>query len=356
MWMMRYDNGALAVSFHKGMPRTRAKRAPVPVALQVIFALLLLVLASDAFTNAVEWIGALFGLTRSAVGAIVAAVGSSLPETMVAFIALVLLADPSSRAIGIGAVIGAPLMLSTVVFGLIGIGAVVLGKKHDTVEAPARPVVVGLALFSCTFALVIGASFAPTLAVRASAAALAIGAYAGYLIYHMRLRLLESDESPPRLRIAPRAVRPSLAVVLGQLAIATVLTAVAARWFVGTLASLSAVLAVSPLLVSILLSPIATELPEMLNSVIWMRRDLDDLALGNVIGAMMFQTSITGAIGLLATPWTLDATSYRAAAITLASVLIVIAWTALRGKIDARLLAVCGLFYVAFLVAEFAGR
>jgi cation:H+ antiporter len=338
------------------MPRTQAKRASVPIALQVIFALLLLVLASDAFTNAVEWIGALFGLTRSAVGAIVAAIGSSLPETMVAFIALVLLADPSSQAIGIGAVIGAPLMLSTVVFCLIGVGAIVLGKRHDTVEAPARPVIVGLALFSCTFALVIGASFAPTFAVRVGAAALALGAYAAYLIYHMRLRLLESDESPARLRISPRAQRPALGLVLLQLAIATVLTAVAARWFVASLASLSEVLAVSPLLISILLSPIATELPEVLNSVIWMRRDLDDLALGNVIGAMMFQTSIAGAIGLLATPWVLDGVSYRAAAATLAAVVFVIGWTLVRRRIEARPLALCGLIYVGYLAAQFANR
>jgi cation:H+ antiporter len=328
----------------------------VPVALQVVLALLLLVLASDAFTNAVEWIGALFGLTRSAVGAIVAAIGSSLPETMVAVIALVLLADPASQAIGIGAVIGAPLMLSTVVFCLIGVGAIVLGKKHDTVEAPARPAVVGLTLFSCTFALVIGASFAPTFAVRAVAAALAICAYAAYLIYHMRLRLLESDEAPPPLRIAPRAKRPALGFVLFQLAFATVLTALAARWFVGSLASLSATLAVSPLVISILLSPIATELPEVVNSVIWMRRDLDDLALGNVIGAMMFQTSIAGAIGLLATPWVLDATSYRAAAATLAAVLFVIVWTVLRRRVEARPLALCGLIYVGFLAAQFVAR
>jgi cation:H+ antiporter len=328
----------------------------VPIALQVILALLLLVLASDAFTNAVEWIGALFGLTRSAVGAIVAAIGSSLPETMVAFIALVLLADPSSQAIGIGAVIGAPLMLSTVVFCLIGLGAIALGKKHDAVEAPARPVIVGLALFSCTFALVIGASFAPTLPVRAGAATLAICAYVAYLIYHMRLRLVESDESPARLRLAPKAPRPRLRLVLLQLAIATVLTALAARWFVASLGSLSAALAVSPLVLSILLSPLATELPEALNSVIWMRRDLDDLALGNVIGAMMFQTSIAGAIGMLATPWVLDATTYRAAAATLVSVLFVIVWTTLRGKVEARPLALCGLIYVGFLVAEFWSR
>ena len=336
------------------MLRTRAKRNPVPVALQVVLALLLLVLASDAFTNAVEWIGALFGLTRSATGAIVAAISSSLPETMVAFIALVLLADRSSQDIGIGAVIGAPLMLSTVVFSIIGIGSIALGRKHDSVEAPTRPIIVGLALFSCTFALVIGASFAPTFAMRVAAAVLAIGAYAGYLVYLLRLRVVESDETAARLRIAPRAQRPALALVILQVVIAAALTAVAARWFVASLASLSAAVAVAPLLVSIVLTPIATELPEMVNSFIWMRRDLDDLALGNVIGAMMFQTSIAGAIGMLASPWALNATSYRAAVATLAAVLLVIGWTLLRRRLEPWPFALCGAFYAAYLVVELA--
>ena len=325
----------------------------MPVALQVVAALLLLVLASDGFTNSVEWIGALFGLTRSAVGAIVAAIASSLPETMVAFIALVLLSDPTSRDIGTGAVLGAPVMLSTVVFCIIGVGSIVLGQKRD-VAAPTRPVLVGLVLFLCTFALVIGASFAPTFAVRCGTAVLAIGAYIAYLIYHMRLRVVESDEAPPRLRIAPRSQRPHIGLVFLQLILATALTAIAARWFVTSLTALSSEFAVSALLISLILSPIATELPEAINSIIWMRRDLDDLALGNVIGAMMFQTSVGGAIGLLATPWMIGPVGYKAAATALVAVLIVIVWTLIRRRIEAWSLAVCGLLYVGFITVEFA--
>jgi cation:H+ antiporter len=269
----------------------------------------------------------------------------------VAFIALVLLTGSSNQAIGIGAVLGAPLMLSTVVFCLIGIGSIALGKRHDVVAAPTRPVLVGLVLFLSTFALVIGASFAPTLAVRSGVAVLAIGTYIAYLIYHMRLRLLESDEAPAPLRIAPKARRPNLGLVFLQLALATALTAIAARWFVSSLSSLSTTLAVSALTISLILSPIATELPEAINSIIWMRRDLDDLALGNVIGAMMFQTSIAGSIALLATPWVLDAAGYRAAAVTIAAVALVIVWTLVRRRIESWSLALCGLLYAGFIGA-----
>ena len=326
----------------------------MPIALQVLSGVLLLVLASDAFANAVEWVGALFHLTRSAAGAVVAAIGSSLPETMVAFIALVILGDPSSLSVGVGAVVGAPLLLATIGLGVIGIGAITLGKRHDAVHAPAPPVIVGLALFCGAFAVVIGASLEPTRAVRTIAAVLAIAAYVAYLAYHLRLRALEGDETPPRLRIAPNVAQPSLLLVFVQLGIATVLTIFTARWFVGSLTSLSLQLNVSPLLVSLLLSPIATELPELINGFLWMRRDLDDLALGNVLGAMMFQATIASAIGLLASPWHLDASSYRAATVTLSAALIALIWTAVKRKVDAFVLGVCGLLYFVYLALEYA--
>ena len=324
-------------------------------ALHVLGALLLLVIASDAFTNAVEWIGVLYGLTRSAVGAIVAAVGSSLPETMVAFIAFVLLRDANSTQVGTGAVVGAPLLLSTVALSLLGIGAYAFGKKRYVV-AHVQPTLFGLALFAGTFALVIGISFTTARGAHLAAGAMALVAYAGYLLYHMRAGEREGEEAPPPLRIAPSARRPSVWLVAAQLGIAAIVTALAARWFIGTVTSLAVHLQMAPLIVSIVLSPIATELPEMVNVLIWTQRDLDDLALGNILGTMMFQTSVASAIGLFASPWHLDATSYRAAIAALSATVLLFIWTALRRKVEVVPLAVCALGYVGYLIAQFLFR
>ena len=59
----------------------------------------------------------------------------------------------------------------------------------------------------------------------------------------------------------------------------------------------------SPLLVSLLIVPIATELPEKVNSILWIRRRKDTLAFGNLTGAMVFQGTLLPAIGVLLTPW-----------------------------------------------------
>jgi cation:H+ antiporter len=325
----------------------------VRIVFEVAGALLLLVIASDAFTNAVEWVGALYGLTRNTVGAVVAAIGSSLPETMLVIVAMLVFHDSSSRSIGIGAVVGAPFMLATLVFALIGSIALLRGsngrEQRGRVKASAGLTQFGLVLFCFAFALVIGASFAPTFAVRVVTSALVLCAYGIYLLYQLRRPGRVADAAPPPLRIAPRMKQPSVLAVIGQLLVALVITIVASRWFVASAADLSASLGISPLVVSVFLSPIATELPEALNAAIWMRRGLDDLAMGNVMGAMIFQASVASSVALLASPWHLDTTAYAAAIAALAAALWVLAACIVRRRIDPLVLMVCASAYVAYV-------
>jgi len=323
--------------------------------LEFLGTLLLLVIASDAFANAVEWVGALYGLTRSAVGAVVAAVGSCLPETMIALVAFQVLRDARSIEVGTGAVIGAPLLLSTLVLSLLGISAYAFGKQRS-VAASIQPTLFGLALFVGTFALVVGASFATTRAAHVGAGIAALIAYAGYLLYHMRAGGQEGYETPPPLRFAPGSKRPDARLVILQLFIATVITVLAARWFIGTVTALATDFHVSALLISLVLSPIATELPEVVSLLIWTQRDIDDLAVGNILGAMMFQASVASSLALFMTPWQLDATSYRAAAVTLAVTIFLLTWTALRRKVEVVPLVLCGLGYAGYLIAQFAAH
>jgi cation:H+ antiporter len=329
----------------------------VLIALELLSALVLLVVASDAFTNAVEWVGSIFGLTRSAMGSVVAAIGSSLPETMVAIVAILVLRDPASQAVGIGAILGAPFMLSTVVFALIGFIAIVRRKPSAAAQrlnANLPASMFGLMLFGCTFALAVGASFAPSPTVRFVTAALVLAAYGVHLTYHIRRKGAHAEDSPPPLRLAPRATRPPVFAVLGQLALALGVTIAASHWFVTAVTAASAEVGVPPLVVSLFLSPIATELPEMMNVVLWMRRGLDDLAVGNVLGAMIFQTSVASAIGLIATPWRLDLNAYVACGATLVAVALVLAVASIRRCLDSRSLALCGLFYAVYISYAFA--
>jgi len=100
-------------------------------------------------------------------------------------------------------------------------------------------------------------------------------------------------------------------------------------------------------MVALLLSPVATELPEMLNVVIWMRQGKVALALGNVSGAMMIQATIPAAFGIFFTPWLLSRPLVWAGVITLIAVATLFALLRNQALGPARL-SLVGLFYALF--------
>jgi cation:H+ antiporter len=94
---------------------------------------------------------------------------------------------------------------------------------------------------------------------------------------------------------------------------------VGAKEFVDQIVLFSAHAGVNPGVLSLILSPLATELPEKYNSVVWIRQCKDHLALANITGAMVFQSCLPVALGLDFTPWILSAPEILAAIIALLS-------------------------------------
>ena len=72
-----------------------------------------------------------------------------------------------------------------------------------------------------------------------------------------------------------------------------------------------------------LIAPLATELPEKANSILWIRGGKDALALGNITGAMVFQATIPVAVGIAFTDWRLDRFAVLAGAIAVLVDLVV---------------------------------
>ena len=79
-----------------------------------------------------------------------------------------------------------------------------------------------------------------------------------------------------------------------------------AHLFVEEMIHVAEDIGVEPLVLSLILAPLATELPEKINSIFWVREGKDSLALGNITGAMVFQSTIPIAVGLLITDWELS--------------------------------------------------
>ena len=123
-----------------------------------------------------------------------------------------------------------------------------------------------------------------------------------------------------------------------------------AKGFVYCVEHLSEVIGISPLLLALLIVPIATELPEKVNSVIWIRRGKDTLAFGNITGAMVFQGSLLPALGLAITPWQPTSEVLFGVIVTYAAALWMY-FLARNGGIRVWHLLVNGGVYLAYVVA-----
>src|SRR5258708_25356006 len=118
----------------------------------------------------------------------------------------------------------------------------------------------------------------------------------------MRRREDAVEEELDPLKLRPRMKEPSAAWAVFQTVLALVVIFFSSRLFVHQLDAIGPWLGMSPQMVALLLSPIATELPEILNAVIWVRQGKIALALGNISGAMMIQATIPSALGIFFTP------------------------------------------------------
>jgi cation:H+ antiporter len=138
-------------------------------------------------------------------------------------------------------------------------------------------------------------------------------------------------------------------VVMLQLLIGLALLIGGAKGFISGIEGASELLGVTPLLLSLLVIPIATELPEKVNSILWVRKGKDTLAFGNITGALVFQGTLLPAIGIMLTPWVPQKEVFAGVVITLLGVLW-IRWMISRGQLRVWHVWVNGLMYLAYLV------
>src|SRR5207302_4286316 len=148
-----------------------------------------------------------------------------------------------------------------------------------------------------------------------------------------------------------RRGQPHAAHIALQLAMAVALLVVGSRLFVEALDEVAAAIHVSPLLLALVVVPLATELPETLNSVLWVRSSDDTLAFGNVAGSATFQACVLGFIGVTFTDWHLGAAGLVSGCLTLATAaaLLAVLW---RGRARGTTLLAAIVPWVGYVVAD----
>ena len=306
-------------------------------------------LACEFFVNGVEWVGRRLSVGSTATGSILAAFGTALPESVVTFVAVAFGGTPAQKDIGVGAALGGPLVLATIAYSVVGL--VLLATRQPLRAGPQlkrqfKRLSRDQGWFLGIFAFKIGLGLV-AFAFKPWLGAVFLAAYGAYFWQEMRAADDDGVEEIEPLKLSPGRAEPTTAMALVQTVIALVVIFAASRVFVSQLEALGPALGLKPQLLALLLSPIATELPETMNAIIWVRQGKHRLALANISGAMMIQATVPTAFGLFWTPWTLDRPLLLGAAVT--TVAVAAMFLAFRcGMISRWLLAAMGALYVVF--------
>jgi cation:H+ antiporter len=194
--------------------------------------------------------------------------------------------------------------------------------------------------------------------LRAAISGVLVSTYCLYIFLTLRAsKQLVDDghgtEANEKMYLARIGLPTNWLTILLQLVGGLVLLVLGAKGFIYGVEGVSSLLGISALLLSLLIIPIATELPEKVNSILWVRRGKDTLAFGNITGAMVFQGTLLPAIGIMLTPWQPRIEVLGGVLITIVAAFWLRVFSRKGGKgLPIWALLINGIFYISFLVVS----
>ncbi|MCD1293643.1 sodium:calcium antiporter [Methanocella sp. CWC-04] len=345
-----------------------------------------IIVGCELFTNGIEWLGKHFRLSDDAIGSVLAAIGTSLPETLIPLVAILFLGGDLGEEIGTGAILGSPFTLSTLALFLCAVSMIVFYKKRgtfslningSTLRHSLKFFIIAYSIAAMTALMPLGLSgLKPFIAISL------LSAYVIYSIYALRekntgkgeeieelyfIRIAEAfkklsargrSQRNPEVKADMPTEKPSLPGILFQVAVSLCIIIVAADLFVNHIKDISEYFGIAPLVMAIVISPMATELPEMFNSMIWIRERKDTFALGNILGAMVFQSCVVVTIGIMLTSWHIDLSTseqiFQGIGILFAIFSAVLLYVqSYRNEVNIPVLFIGGLLYLIFFAIVF---
>jgi cation:H+ antiporter len=324
--------------------------------IQLILSLVFILFVCTIFTNAVEWMGMVLNLSHGVTGSILAAVGTALPETIIPIIAILFTNTASANQIGIGAIAGAPFMLSTLGFSITGLAVVgysLLNKRKITMNADYKVSARDLTFFIIVYGVAILTTYFINYgAVKIIVPILLLLSYLIYVVITFSSGSINADRQTIDEFYLSRVfkVRINTFWIFIELIAALIGIVYGSHIFVLNVSGVSRYFGISPLILSILITPIATELPEKFNSVIWIGKKKDTLALGNITGAMVFQSCFPVAFGIALTPWNLSGVTEMSAFLAITCAMINLLWIKTKKTVNPFMLMSGGAFYIIFIL------
>jgi cation:H+ antiporter len=257
--------------------------------------------------------------------------------------------------VAIGAIIGAPFLLATIAMALVGISALIYrGRRAQgtrlraNVEVLDRDLVFFLVFFTAGAAIGIGVPEWLQIPI----AIVFVLAYATYVRRTLRSggAVQELETIGPLIMDRARRGEPTGRTIALQFVVGLGAIVGGAHLFVEELLHVAESVGVEPLVLSLILAPLATELPEKANSFFWVRDGKDSLALGNITGAMVFQSTIPIAFGLALTDWDLSRFALVSAGLGVAGGILAYWALRLRDRFEPLAIVLWSALFAAFIV------
>lgn len=372
--------------------------------LEIILLLAGILISCEVFTNAIENLGEKLNIGHEFTGSVLAAVGTALPETILPLIAIYMASTgmasevSAKEDIAIGAILGAPFMLSTLAMFLLGLSIYTHRKQRgsEKLEVNLGHLERDLRYFLKVFVLAVATTIFSTyylnqiveifcssdlgfklmrlinfgafayqcsdstaITVRVAIGMIIILLYVKYLIDTYKSASQDFsgefsiDDCPILYLERYFKFKVTMPTVLIQVLIGLAGIIYFAHGFIHGVEHVASMFNISPLVVSLIVCPIATELPEKVNSWIWSSQGKDVLAMGNISGAMVFQASIPCAIGIILTPWQLTPVALLCALISIIASAILLIFIKTKKQIDYKALLLCGSLYLIYIVSVF---
>ena len=275
-------------------------------------AIILVLIASLLFVNALEWLGHHLKLGSSFVGAILSPLFTSLPELIVILIAIFSNLGKTGPEIGIGTIYGEPFMASSLSYGLVGI-AVLLGylakKRTSSTMVIDKTLALPYIFIIVMFPLTLIPGFAHISWLKYAFGVFFLAAFVVYMILMFRQRtseLMEESEELTFARIGPKTLSFRRIAAAAQVLIAAVLLYFGSRLLVSSVATIATRINASPLGLAMVIIPIATVIPETITALIWGYRGKDTLSVGSLVGEKILYATFYPALGLFLTSWALN--------------------------------------------------